>query len=105
MMRKFTGLSLVVLLFLYSCENDKTLSISGPDPKSGYPADVSVIINNKCSTPGCHTESSKAAAGGLALETWDKLLEGGASGAVAIAYRPDQSWITYYTNTDTNKGV
>src|SRR5437764_8793493 len=93
--------SAIFLILLSGCKKN----VPGPDPNSGYPADVSTIINNKCSTTGCHTASSKLAAGGLSLTTWNELFMGGNGGAVAIAYRPDQSWMTYYTNTDTNKGV
>jgi DNA-binding beta-propeller fold protein YncE len=95
----------LLLLIITGCMKDKTPQPDQPDPNSGFPADVSVIINNKCSNTGCHTASSKLAAGGLSMETWDQLFQGGNGGAVAIAYRPDQSWVTYYTNTDTNKGV
>src|SRR6185295_8579819 len=98
-------LPFLLLLALCSCTKDKTPGMPEPDPNSGFPADVSIIINNKCSTVGCHTASSKAAAGGLAMETWDQLFQGGNGGAVAIAYRPDQSFLTYFTNTDTSKGV
>jgi len=99
-MRKILFASLLLIL-LSGCKKN----VPGPDPNSGYPADVSTIINNKCSTTGCHTASSKAAAGGLSMTTWNELFLGGNGGAVAIAYRPDQSWMTYYTNTDTSKGV
>jgi YVTN family beta-propeller protein len=39
------------------------------------------------------------------METWNNLFEGGSGGASVIPYRPDQSWVTYFTNTDSTKGV
>jgi len=94
-----------LLLGIWSCNKDKTLEQGKADPASGFPSDVSVIINNKCATTGCHTPSAKAAAGGVAMQTWEQLFEGGNNGAVAIPYRPDQSWIIAFTNTDTSKGL
>ncbi|MEO5673691.1 MAG: YncE family protein [Chitinophagales bacterium] len=92
--------ALILLAILTGCSMDESIA---PD-SSGYPLEVSAIINNKCSTTGCHTTFSSAAAGGLAMETWDQLFEGSNNGAAAIAFRPDQSWIIGYTNTDSSKG-
>ncbi|MCS6916974.1 MAG: YncE family protein [Chitinophagales bacterium] len=82
------------------CTHDQT-----PLPENGYPDEVGRILTTQCSTPGCHTRQSKAAAGGLAMESWDDLFAGGNGGAVVIPYRPDQSWLLFYTNTDTSLGV
>lgn len=90
----FTALSLFV-----SCTTEKT-----PEPSTGYPEKVESIITTQCSTTGCHTRQAKEASGGLSMETWDELFEGANGGAVVIPYRPDQSWVVYYTNTDTNRG-
>jgi len=92
------------LLLSWSCTKDKALEVAKADLASGFPSDVSVIVNNKCSTTGCHTTSARAATGGLAMQTWNQLFDGGNGGAVAIAYRPDQSWLMYFTNTDTSWG-
>ena len=70
-----------------------------------YPDDVAKIILNKCATAGCHNNASHTGAGGLNLTTWDKLFEGGNTGAVVIPYRPDFSTLCFYTNTDTSMGV
>jgi DNA-binding beta-propeller fold protein YncE len=85
--------------FLTSCLKEKALQVSN------YPDEVGYIVTQRCATQGCHTSQSKQAAGGLAMETWDKLFEGGSGGSVVIPYRPDQSWFMFYTNTDTNLGV
>ncbi|MCS6991766.1 MAG: YncE family protein [Chitinophagales bacterium] len=89
-----------MFFLLASCTFDHT-----PLPDNGYPPDVGRIITTQCSTPGCHTRKSKAAAGGLAMETWADLFAGGNGGAVVIPYRPDQSWLMFYTNTDTARGI
>lgn len=83
-----------------SCKTDET-----PAPVTGYPENVEAIITTNCSTSGCHTSEAKNAAGGLAMESWSVLFEGGNGGAVTIPYRPDQSWLIYYTNTDTTRGT
>jgi len=104
-MRRSVVAVIVVLFFISSCIDDKAPAVSQADPNSNFPPDVSVIINNKCAVQGCHTVNAKAASGGVAMETWDELFNGGNGGAVVIPYRPDQSWVVYYTNTDTSKGV
>ncbi|MBZ0100338.1 MAG: hypothetical protein K8F30_14755, partial [Taibaiella sp.] len=70
-----------------------------------YPDDVAKIILNRCATAGCHNAASYSGAGGLDLTTWDKLFEGGNTGAVVIPYRPDFSTLCFYTNIDTLLGV
>lgn len=74
-------------------------------PDNGYPADISSIITNNCALSGCHNNLSYAGAGGLNLTTWNKLFDGGNTGAVVIPFRPDFSTLCYYTNTDTGLGV
>jgi YVTN family beta-propeller protein len=99
-------LPITAALFVFSgCISDSIPQTAQADPKSGYPEAVSIILNNKCSNIGCHTVQAKEAVGGLAMETWNDLFEGGSGGAVAIPFRPDQSWLLFYTNTDSAKGV
>ncbi len=66
---------------------------------TGFPQSVGKIIKLKCATSGCHNDLSKDAAGGLSLETWDKMFLGTRTGAVVIPYRPDFSTLLYYTNS------
>jgi DNA-binding beta-propeller fold protein YncE len=103
-MQKYVVLGLMLLLpFINGCmKNDKAAPAT---PPSGFPAEVGKIINTNCSVSGCHNSTSKDAAGGLAMDTWDNLFKGGNGGSVVIPYRPDQSWLMFYINTDTNKGV
>lgn len=76
-----------------------------PHGNGNYPDNVAKIILNKCATVGCHNAASYSGAGGLDLTTWNKLFEGGNTGAVVIPYRPDFSTLCFYTNTDTSLGV
>lgn len=90
-----------VLLSFASCISEKT-----PEPNlTAFPAEVNAIVSTKCSVTGCHTSNAKEAAGGFSMETWTQTFEGGNGGAMIIPYSPDQSWVMYYTNTDTARGV
>src|SRR5580765_3120554 len=91
-----------LLSLLSGCMKDKSATST---PPSNYPAEVAQIINTKCSISGCHNTTSKDAAGGLAMDTWEDLFKGGNSGSVVIPYRPDQSWLMYFINTDTSRGI
>jgi YVTN family beta-propeller protein len=95
-------ISMGAMFFIGSCTWEK------PEPEkiaTCYPADVENIIVNKCATAGCHNAQSKAGAGGLNMETWATLFEGGNLGSSVIPYRPDYSTMLYYTNTDTAQGL
>lgn len=96
----FVAVQLMLFVFLFSaCRYDKAL----PDYK-GYPSEIGKIMVNKCASAGCHNEASKEAAGGLSLETWDKLFEGGRTSASVIPYRHDFSIACYYINTYPDLG-
>lgn len=98
-LRRIFAALLLLPVFLSSCETEKT-----PEPGTGYPEKVDAIVRSQCSTTGCHTSQAKEASGGLSMETWNELFAGGNGGAVVIPYRPDQSWVMYYINTDTSRG-
>ena len=96
MNRSIPFILFTLLLVLSSCTKDiGKLDYSN----TGYPQNVAKIIVQKCATAGCHNNQSKEAAGGLSLETWDKLFEGTRSGAVVIPYRTDFSTFMYYINS------
>ena len=100
-MSKYIVYASLMLIVVLSCKKDK----SDEADLSNYPADISKIISTHCAVSGCHNQQSKLAAGGLSMETWEQLFEGGNGGSTVIPYRPDQSWLMYYINTDTNRGV
>ncbi len=102
---KRSPLFIVLILFVMcfcTCRNDKgALEIDNKD----YPEYIGKIILTKCATRGCHTDQSKVAAGGLSLENWEKLFEGGSGSACIIPYRSDYSTFFYYINTFSDLGV
>ncbi len=102
-MKKYISIfgSLVILSILIS----KCTSEKGVPDYNGYPDEIGKIVYTKCATPGCHTNQSKDAVGGLSLESWDKLFEGGRNSATIIPYRHDYSTFFYYTNTFADLGV
>lgn len=89
-----------VFLCFHGCKNDK----GTPDYRA-FPDDVGKIVINKCATSGCHTDQSKGAAGGLSLESWDRLFEGGNGSACLIPFRHDYSTFFSYINTYPDLGV
>ncbi len=91
-----------IILSALSCKYDKIEVVAD---STGYPAEVENILINKCATSGCHNAQSYLSCGKLSFETWDKMFEGGSSGAVAIPFRPDYSTLLFFTNTDTSKGL
>lgn len=71
----------------------------------GFPNDVGKIVLTKCATTGCHTDQSKGGAGGLSMESWDKLFEGGNGSACIIPFRSDYSTFFSYINTFPDLGM
>ncbi|HAP00356.1 MAG TPA: hypothetical protein DCQ93_00375, partial [Bacteroidetes bacterium] len=99
----FFGLpsSVFCLLFLLSsCKKDISTT-----QLNGFPDQVGEIIVKRCATAGCHVDQSKEAAGGLSLENWTKMFEGGSGGSIAIPYRSDMSWLCYFVNTYSDLGI
>src|SRR5215831_12172798 len=93
----FSFLCSGVIIFFMGCAKDHT----SPDyvaSNSNYPPEISSILTTNCATSGCHNVQSKIAAGGLAMDTWAHLFQGGSGGSVVIPYRPDQSWVLFFTN-------
>lgn len=70
-----------------------------------YPIAVGKLITTKCTTNGCHNETSKQGAAGLSLETWNSVFEGYDAGAAVVPYRPDFSSFCYVINTFPDLGI
>jgi len=70
-----------------------------------YPAEINEIIVTRCATAGCHNTTSKDAAGGLDLSTWDAMFNGTRNGAVTIPFSPEHSPLFFFINTDPMMGV
>ncbi|WP_276132672.1 c-type cytochrome domain-containing protein [Polluticoccus soli] len=72
---------------------------------SGYPDEVAKIFVNKCATAGCHNAASYEGAGGLRMDTWEQLFNGGNNGSAIVPYSIEFSPLLYYINTDFNLGI
>ena len=88
------------LILLSTCRKDK-----GMLDYQGYPEEIGSIMINKCATPGCHNTTSKDACAGLDLSSWEKLFRGTRNNSSVIAYRPDQSFLTFFINTYSDLGI
>jgi DNA-binding beta-propeller fold protein YncE len=89
------------ILLSTSCGND-------PDPvfdSRDYPEEIGQIMINTCATSGCHNDLSYVAAGGLNLTNWESLFEGSRGGSPVVPYRPDQSFLMFFINTDPSQGI
>lgn len=70
-----------------------------------FPNEIATIFVNKCATAGCHNAASYENAGGLLLDSWEHLFDGGNSGAVIVPYSTDYSSLLYFINTDSTAGI
>ncbi len=73
----FSLLSLLSLLFFYSCKKDSA-DVMFPDngdcvtTNMSFSADIKPILSNSCAFAGCHSTDTKA--GGYAYETYDEVI-------------------------------
>lgn len=95
------ALVFIALFWLSSCRHEVP---TAPSASSGYPDDVAKIIDGKCAIPGCHNALSYAGSGGIRMDTWAFLFEGGSNGAIVVPYSFDNSSLLYFINTDSNLG-
>ncbi|HET6245126.1 MAG: hypothetical protein H0V01_14100 [Bacteroidetes bacterium] len=103
-MRQSQSFYLIVLglILIIGCRVDPPIvNIS----ESHYPKEIAKIILSKCAVPGCHNNISKDAAGGLSLETWDKMFEGSRTGAITIPFNHRQSPLFLFVNTFDDLGL
>lgn len=68
-----------------------------------YPLEIANIFINKCATAGCHNEASFSGAGGLRMDDWQYLFNGGSNGAVVVPYSPENSSMLYFLNPAPNE--
>lgn len=105
MSKKFFPISFLILtVFLFACKHE--VKTTDPVPQDGnYPPEVANIIITKCATSGCHNALSYQNAGGLLLDTWEHMFNGGSNGAAVVAYSTDNSPLLYFINTDPSLGL
>jgi DNA-binding beta-propeller fold protein YncE len=95
------GRILIIAALISACTKDVGKLYKDPH---NYPQPVAEIVINKCAVEGCHNSTSKDAAAGLDLESWDRLFEGSRTGAVVIPFREDFSQLLYYVNSYSEFG-
>lgn len=66
MKKIITAIAIVSIVTILSCTKDTTSNCGTTTFK--YSTDISVVLNNKCNTSGCHNSS---AAGGLNLTNYN----------------------------------
>jgi len=96
-----TAIVFIAVLLGLSCKHEPGVA---PGVDGGYPGEVADIFMNRCATSGCHNALSYTAAGGLLLDSWEHLFDGGNNGAVVVAYSSEFSSLMYFINTDSTLG-
>lgn len=98
-MKRYLHILLVILWILPSCKHEAIQTVTETAVEDSYPEEVKNIIINKCATAGCHNEASYTGAGGLRLDSWQYLFDGGNNGAVVVPYNTANSSLLYFINT------
>lgn len=103
--RTLAGLCIAffVCAAVISCKHNPPVIQNTSD--GNFPTEVAKIFINKCATSGCHNAASYENAGGLRLDDWDHLFDGGANGAAVVAYDTIYSPLLYFINTDSSAGL
>ncbi len=100
-MRLFS-FALAGALLLAGCTHEPPATTVAPTAGT-YPAAIGRIIESRCA--GCHNAANASQSGGLRLDTWNALFDGGSSGAVAVPYHLDNSVLLHYINTYPDLGT
>lgn len=83
-----------ISFLMTACKHEYTLQIA----EGNFPDDINKIFLGKCATAGCHDLSGYKQSGGLLLDSWDHLLNGGNNGAAIVSYSPENSPLLYHIN-------
>ena len=93
-----------LLAFTLACKHQPTIQPI-QETADNFPEEIKNIIVAKCATPGCHNQASyQVSGGGLLLDTWEHLFDGGDHGAVIVPYSPENSSLLYFTNSHSDLG-
>lgn len=103
MLKQFTILLFIATSALLSCRHDAPVKPTATVPDN-FPEPVRNIFITRCATAGCHNAASYTAAGGLLLDSWEHLFDGGSNGAVVVPYSVDNSPLLYFINTYPDLG-
>lgn len=93
-----------LLMFTAACKHEPG-AVPPAKVNSNFPGEVAVIFERKCAVSGCHNQASHKAAGGLLLDSWEHLFEGGNNGAVVIPYASLFSSMLYFVNVNEDSGL
>ncbi|XZF13480.1 hypothetical protein ACTHGU_16965 [Chitinophagaceae bacterium MMS25-I14] len=96
---------LLSCILFASCKHDVKNEVAPGNNDGAYPPDVAKIIISKCATSGCHNPLSYQLSGGLLMDTWDHMFNGGSNGAAVIPYDTVNSPLLYFINTDPSLGI
>jgi len=94
-------LLLLPALLVFSCKHEKP---QAPSSAGRFPDDVARIVDTKCATAGCHNAASFTNAGGLQLDSWDNLFNGGNNGASVVPFNAENSPLLYFINVRQDLG-
>lgn len=87
-----------ITLVLLSCQHKPNVQVA-PDEPDHFPPAISKIIQSNCNVSGCHNKASyEVSGGGLLLDSWDHLFDGGNHGAVVVPFSPENSSLLYFIN-------
>lgn len=103
LVNKYIGSLLFGFAAFAACKHEKPVA-PAPAGTGNYPAEIANIMVTRCATAGCHNAASYENAGGLLLDTWEHLFDGGNNGAVIIPYSIDYSSLLYFVNIDSSLG-
>lgn len=103
-MKKLLCILLMSCLCITACKHNQDAQPDTTVPDN-FPAGIKEIVLNKCATSGCHNAASYTGAGGLLLDSWEHLFDGGSNGAVVIPYNTDNSSLLYFVNTNEQLGT
>ena len=87
---------------ILSCKHERPQP--SPQQPGGYPEAIAKIVETRCAVSGCHNNASYQNAGGLLLDTWEHMFQGGNNGAVVIPYNSANSSLLYFINTHPEYG-
>lgn len=96
--------SVLAVISFISCKHNATQLRPSSTEDASFPDSIASIIQTKCAVSGCHNSKSYTGAGGLLLDSWEHMFDGGNNGAVAIPFCSDFSPLIYFINTKESLG-
>jgi YVTN family beta-propeller protein len=97
--------ALSFLFVLSACKHKPPYVVDPKVDYGNYPEAIGKIMVTRCATAGCHNEASYSGAGGLRLDKWEHLFNGGGNGAAVVPYSTEFSPLLYFINTHSELGV